>query len=269
VKLDTLVIKPELLAPIVTAARARTRALLVAEKIETQEHFSRACALGFDLFQGYWIDRPQVVKTKVVAPAHASVLQLFNLVRKSAEIEEIEELLKRDAMLGFNLLRLLNSAAFGLNKEVTSFRHAVLLIGMKRLFRWTALLLTASRGSGGAAVIGQTAVVRGRMMELMGAGSLTPEECDHAFVAGIFSLLDDMLSVTMGEALNLLTLPQPVTDAILHGTGVLGRMLALARAAEASDDAAFASIAIELGYDSHHINMAHLEALVWADSFTL
>jgi EAL and modified HD-GYP domain-containing signal transduction protein len=197
------------------------------------------------------------------------VLQLFNLVRKSAEIEEIEALLKRDAMLGFNLLRLINSAAFGLNKEVSSFRHAVLLIGMKRLFRWTALLLTASREGGAAAVVGNTAVVRGRMMELLGTGSLTPEECDSAFVAGIFSLLDDMLGVHIDDALKLLTLPEPVIEAILHGSGVLGRMLALARAAEASDEVAFASIAIELNYDSRHINMAHLEALVWADSIAL
>lgn len=269
VKVDTLNVKPEVLQPLVQAARMRTRARLVAEKIETAEQFARMCALGFELFQGYWIDRPEVVQTKVVAPAQASVLQLFNLVRKPAEIEEIEELLKRDAMLGFNLLRLINSAAFGLGKEVSSFRHAVMLIGMKRLFRWTALLLTASRENGLSAVVGTTAVVRGRMMELLGAGKLSQEDCDSAFVVGIFSLLDEMLGVPMEDALKLLTLPEPVTQALLRGDGTFGRMLELTRAAEVSDDAAFASIAQELGFTSHHINMAHLDALVWADSIAL
>ena len=43
----------------------------------------------------------------------------------------------------------------------------------------------------------------------------------------------------------------------------------LTKAAEDYDDASFASLAQALNYSSHHINMAHLDALVWADSITL
>ncbi len=269
VKLDMLAVPHDMLAPLAAAVKARTKATLIAEKIETAEQFTNAMALGAELFQGYFIDRPEVVRTKVVAPTHASVLQLFNLVRTEAEIDEIENLLKRDAMLGFNLMRLINSAGFGLTQEVTSFRHAVMLIGMKRLLRWTALLLTATRTDAATAIIGTTAVVRGRMMELLGAGTLGTEECETAFVVGLFSLLDDMLCVPMEVALKLLTLPPAVTEAIVEGKGIFGRMLALTKAAEGADDATFASIATELGYSSHHINMAHLDALVWADSIAL
>lgn len=269
VKLDMQTVPPEMHKPLVGAIKARTQATLVAEKIETAEQFASAAALGAQLFQGYFIDRPEVVKTKVVTPAHASVLQLFNLVRTQAEIEEIEALLKRDAMLGFNLMRLINSAGFGLTQEVTSFRHAVMLIGMKRLQRWAALLLTASRTDGAAAITGTNAVVRGRMMELLGNERLSVEECESAFVVGLFSLLDDMLAVPMADALQLLSLPAPITEAIQQGTGVLGRMLALTKAAESYDDASFASLAAELNYSSHQINMAHMDALVWADSIGL
>ena len=269
VKLDMQAVPADLRKPLATAIKARTHATLVAEKIETQAQFDDAMALGAELFQGYWIDRPEIIKTKVVAPAHASVLQLFNLVRTQADIDDIEALLKRDAMLGFNLMRLINSAGFGLAQEVTSFRHAVMLIGMKRLMRWTALLLTASRSSEAAAVVCTTAVVRGRMMELLGAGTLSTEECESAFVVGLFSLLDDMLAVPMADALQLLTLPAAITDAIQNGAGVLGRMLALTQAAESYDDARFASLAHELHYSSHHINMAHMDALVWADAIGL
>ena len=269
VKLDMQAVQPDMHKPLAAAIKARTGAKLVAEKIETAEQFAGATALGAQLFQGFWIDRPEVVKTKVVTPSRASVLQLFNLVRAQADIEEIETLLKRDAMLGFNLLRLINSAGFGLPQEVTSFRHAVMLIGMKRLQRWAALLLSATHGGESSAILGATAVVRGRMMELLGAGTLSAEECESAFVVGLFSLLDDLLGVSMDDALQLLTLPAPIADAIRDGTGVLGRMLALTKAAEAYDDASFASLATELGYSSHHINMAHMEALVWADSIDL
>jgi c-di-GMP-related signal transduction protein len=269
VKLDMTAIKPDLIKPIVAAVKARTKAQLVAEKIETAELFKLASEQDIALFQGYWIAHPKVVKVKVVAPSQASVLQLFSLVRKQAETDEIEALLKRDAMLGFNLMRLINSAGFGMTREVTSFRHAVMLIGMKRLFRWTALLLTVSRTNGAAAVVGTTAVVRGRMMELLGAGTLSQEDCDSAFVVGIFSLLDEMLCVPMAQALELLALPESLSEAILHGSGVLGRMLALTKAAEGGDDATFSQVAQELHYTNHHVNTAHLESLVWADSLSL
>jgi c-di-GMP-related signal transduction protein len=269
VKLDLLAIPPAQLKPIVAAARTRTRAKLIAQKIETPEQLATVEALGVALFQGYWFGHPTVVKTRVVAPAQACVLQLFNLVRNQAETAEIEALLKHDAVLGFNLLRLLNSAGFGLPHTVTSFRHAVMLMGLKRLFRWTALLLSASRAEGVAPVVGSTAIVRGRMMELLGAGTLSQDDCDSAFLVGVFSMLDEMLGMEMADALDLLSLPAAVQVALAQGCGVLGRMLALTKAAESSDDAAFAAATIALDYSSQHVNTAHLEALVWADSLAL
>ena len=269
VKLDMAAVPVDMHKPLAAAIKARTRAMLLAEKIENAAQFDSALALGAQRMKGFWIDRPEVVKTKVVAPNQANALQLFNLVRQQADVDTIEALLKRDAVLGFNLLRLIHSAGFGLTQEVSSLRHAVMLVGLKRLMRWTALLLTASRGDGPSAMIGNTAVVRGRMMELLGAGTLSPEECESAFVVGLFSMLDDMLGIPMEDALQLLDLSAPLSQAILRHEGTLGRMLALTKAAEDNNDALFASLAVELNFSSHHINMAHMDALVWADAVTL
>jgi EAL and modified HD-GYP domain-containing signal transduction protein len=268
VKMDVQAIKPEQLERIMGAARARTSARIVAEKIETQAQFDTMAALGATLFQGYWVGTPDVVKTRIVAPQVAHVAELFNLVRKQAETAQIEAVLKRDPMLGFKLLRVINSAGYGLGKPITSFSQAVILMGMKRLFRWTALLLTVARENHLPAVVGTTAVVRGRMMELLGADTLTPDQCDDAFVVGIFSLLDDMMGVPMEQALGLLDLPEAVTQAILQRQGVLGQMLTLTVACESNDDGAFSTAATALNYTNHHINMAHMESLIWADSLT-
>lgn len=267
VKMDMLAIKPEQLERIVGATKARTTARIVAEKIESQAQFDTMVTLGATLFQGYWVGTPDVVKTRIVAPQVAHVAELFNLVRKQADTAQIEAVLKRDPMLGFKLLRVINSAGYGLGKPITSFGQAVMLMGMKKLFRWTALLLTVARENHLPAVVGTTAVVRGRMMELLGAGTLTPEQCDDAFVVGIFSLLDDMMGVPMVQALGLLDLPETVTQAILQKQGVLGQMLDLTIACESNDDTTFSTAATALNYTSHHINMAHMESLVWADSF--
>ena len=266
IKLDLSVMDPMQIPQLVQLAKARTQAKLIAEKVETEAQYEQLAGYGVNLFQGYWFAKPDLIKTRLITPAQANVIHLINLVRSQASTDEIEDVLKKDAMLGFNLMRLINSSGFGLSREITSFRQAVMLLGLKKLFRWAALLLTASRAGGAPPVVGSTAVVRGRLMELLAAESMSPEECDSAFVVGVFSLLDTMLGVPMDKALELLSLPQPVVDALLHGTGTYANLLALARACESGDDPAFSQAAAALGLSDRKINLAHLSALAWADN---
>ncbi len=249
---------------LVKFARAHTQAQIIAEKVETAEQFEHLRALDVRYFQGYWFARPDLVRAQTIRPSQATILQLINLVRQQASTAEIEELLKKDPTLSFNLLRFINSSGFGLSCEITSFRHAVMILGLKKLFRWAALLMTTSRTGGSPPAVGQTAVVRGRLMELLAAELLPPEESDNAFVVGVFSLLDIMLGVPLAKALESVALPQPVIDALLHGTGVFAPFLELTKACESGDDAAFARSANALQLTNHQVNWAHLQALSWA-----
>lgn len=268
IKLDLSVLAPDQLAVLIRYAARNSQAELIAEKVETAQQYDMVSSQGVQLFQGYWLARPSLVETKLLSPAQASIVHLFNLVRKQASTDDIEEVLKKDAGLAFNLMRLINSAGFGLNREITSFRQAVMLLGLKKLFRWAALLLTTARTGAAPSSVGQTAVVRGRLMELLALESMPPEEADQAFVVGIFSLLDVMLSIPMESALKLLTVPDAVAAALLRREGVLGDLLTLAEACESSDDAVFHKAAGTLHLSSQQINMAHLQALAWADQMT-
>ncbi|MBV8248992.1 MAG: EAL domain-containing protein [Comamonas sp.] len=266
VKLDMQAFALEHAEKLVKLAQSHTRAQVVAEKVETAEQFERMHALGVKLFQGFWFAQPQQVQARTIRPTQATIIQLINLVRQQASTEEIEELLKKDPTLSFNLLRFINSSGFGLSCEITSFRHAVMILGLKKLFRWAALLLTTSRVGGMPPAVGQTAVVRGRLMELLSAELLPPEESDHAFVVGVFSLLDVMLNQPMAKALESVALPQSIVDALVHNQGVFAPFLELTRACESGDDAAFARAANALQLSNHQVNWAHLQALSWADS---
>jgi EAL and modified HD-GYP domain-containing signal transduction protein len=268
IKFDLTVLKPEALASFVKLARAKSSALLIAEKVETAEQYAQVAELGVTLFQGYWFAQPVMIHGQTVRPGQAHILQLINLVRKQASTTEIEELFKRDPTLSFNLLRFINSAGFGMRTEVTSFKHAVMLLGLKRLFKWAALLMTTSHTGDTPPAVGATAVVRGRLMELLATEALPPEECDNAFVVGVFSLLDTMLGMSMDAALSTLSLPQAVTDALLHKSGALAPFLTLTIACETGDDKAFAESANALNLSSNQINLAHLEALSWAETLT-
>ena len=265
IKLDLSAIDMMQIPQLLQAAKARTSARLIAGQTESAAQYEQLAGYGVDLFQGFWFAKPDLIRTRVLAPPQTNVIQLINLVRTQASTDAIEEVLKKDAMLGFNLMRLINSSGFGLSREITSFRQAVMLLGLKKLFRWAALLLTATREGGAPPVVGSTAVVRGRMMELLAAESMSPEECDSAFVVGVFSLLDVMLGVPLDRALELLSLPAPVADALARSSGPYANLLTLARACDTGDDQSYSVAAQALGLSDRKINLAHLDALAWAD----
>jgi len=266
IKIDLLLLKPELVEPVIKLARRKSAAQLIVEKVETNEQHRQVAELGVGLFQGFWFAKPVVVTGQTIRPSQAVIIQLINLVRKQASTAEIEEVLKHDASLSFNLLRFINSSGFGLSSEITSFRHAVMILGLKKLFRWAALLLTTSRVGGLPPAVGMTAIVRGRLMELLAAELLPPEECDNAFVTGVFSLLDTMLGMPMDKALQAISLPEPVVSALLHQRGPLAPFLELCIACETADDAAFARAADALTLNNRQVNWAHLQALAWAET---
>lgn len=265
VKLDPTQVKPELLEPLVKHAQRNGNVKLIADKVETAEQHALLKGFGIKLFQGYWFSRPVQVTAKLVSPSQATIVELINLVRKNAESAEIEALLKKDPTLSFNLLRFINSSGFGLNVEITSFRHAVMILGMKKLFRWAAMLLTAARKDGTPSALGNMAVLRGRLMENLVADFLSKEDADNAFVVGVFSLLDAMLGMPLAQALDSLSLPEPVTDALLHDKGIFAPFLRMAKVCETNSEDEVNAAAAALAMTSHQVNMAHLEALVWTE----
>lgn len=266
IKVDLSRLTPAAISSIIQLTQKNPGAQLIAEKVETAAQYEMAADLGFKLFQGYWFAKPVLVTGQVIRPAQAAIIQLINLVRKQASTLEIEEVFKRDPTLSFQLLRFINSSGFGLSCEITSFRHAVMMLGLKKLFRWAALLMTSSRAGGVPTAVGNMAIVRGRLMELLAAERLSPEECDNAFVVGVFSLLDTMLGMPLNKALESISLPETVVNALLHGTGVLAPFLALAKACESADDQAFATTSESLLLTNQQVNWAHLQALAWAET---
>ena len=265
IKIDLSVLAPGQLTVLVNYATRHTQAELIAEKVESAQQHELAQRLGIALFQGFWFARPTVMQTRLLTPAQQSIIQLLTLVRQQASTDAIEEVLKKDAALAFNLLRLINSASFGAHREITSFRQAVMMLGLNKLFRWAAMLLTASRDGGPPPAVGQTAVIRGRLMELLAKQSLTETDPDLAFICGLFSMLDRMLGMPLPAALALLPVSEAVSAAVLRHEGILGELLMLTHTFESHDDEQFDRSAQSLHLAHQQINHAHLQAMSWTD----
>jgi EAL and modified HD-GYP domain-containing signal transduction protein len=265
IKVNTQVVPPGTLQA-VTDRIAKTSAKSIAERIETAEQFRQCHQLGFFGFQGFFFAKPVTVSAKLINPAYANVLELINLVRREAEVDEIELVLKRDAALSFKLLRYINSSGFGLMCEITSFRHAVMILGYRKLLRWLTLLFATVNQNGSASALARTAVTRGRMMELLSERHLSRDDTDNAFIVGIFSLLDSMLGVRTEDALASITLPDSVNEALLHRQGLFGPFLQLVEASESLDFATMETLAASLQFGPKEVDEAHIEALAWTES---
>ncbi len=227
--------------------------------------FRNAIIGGYDGASG-WFFLHGVKTDGKLAPSHAQIVRLLNLVRKNAEVKEIENVLKQDVALSYKLLRYINSAGFGLMCEIQSFRHAVSILGYDKLHKWLSVLLISASRDPSAPALMQTAIARGRFMEQIGAAFFEKAELDNLFITGAFSMLHLLLGASLQSALDEMHLPAPICDALLGGDGVYAPFLKLARALESFDDKNLASLANDLHITPERINRAHLEALSFADS---
>ena len=269
ISFDLAVLRPDALGNFVRLARAQSSADLIAMNVQSRKQFDTIRDMGVGLFQGDWFALPEALPDTRLQPTQSVILQLMDLVRQDVSVGTIETLLKRDPALSFNLLRFINSAGFGAHREVTSFSHAVQMLGLKRLFKWAALLMTTANATDAPPAVGATAVVRGRLMELLAQLAIPTEDTDNAFVVGIFSLLDTMLGIPMEQALQGISLPVAVCDVLLQRRGSLLPLLELTLACERADGAQLLRNAQLLGLGLRQISAAHLQAMAWAETLAI
>lgn len=241
----------------------------VAGGVASRDAFDHGKELGAQLFEGEWYLRVDGNPNKPVTPAQSTILELVNMIQTEAPVAKIEQALKRDATVSFRLLRYINSAGFGLQCEITSFRHALSILGYQNLGRWLALLLaTAGTGTTAPALM-REAAARGRLAELIGHDLVDAQERDTLFIVGVFSLLPAILQLPMPQLLDQLNLSDSVTDALLTRQGLYGPILRLAEAVEGDETALVARLASDLQVEAAQLNRHHMAALSWAEQLSV
>jgi len=192
------------------------------------------------------------------------IVELINRVDKQEPIEKLEGTLKRDPSLAFKLMRYINSPAFGLSVEISSFRHAIMMLGYQRLKRWLALLLATASKDTNLKPVMFAAVRRGLLMEELVRNSGDEEMRNEMFICGVFSLLDRMFKQPFAELLRTIPVPQRVYQALVEGSGPYQPYFDLVKAVEAESLFDFRSAADNLMMSVSEINRAELRALTAA-----
>jgi EAL and modified HD-GYP domain-containing signal transduction protein len=257
VKLDALALDGAALAEQAELLRPYGVALL-AEKVETHDVLDDCRALGFTLFQGYFLSRPRVLSAE--GPSTEAVLRmrlLAELHAPDADFERLGSVIAADVTLSYRMLRYVNSAFVGLSRPVASVRQALVELGVRRVRSWATLLLLTD-AAGGRRELAETALQRGAMCEALAAE--TRGDPEAAFTTGLLSVVDALLGCSISEAVADLPLSADVEGALLRRDGPLGDLLTRVVAYERGEFAA----ATRAPLDAELLTRAYVEAIAWA-----
>ncbi len=241
------------------------KAVLVAEKVETQEQFRAAKDEGFALVQGYYFCRPVVVGSRQVPANRLSQLEILRLLKdESLNLHKLTQLVKRDASLTYRLLRLINSPVCAMPQEVHSVQAALLAVGEETFRRMATVAITSEMNVGQPAELLRMAFVRGRFCEL--ASSASGLDGTEQYLLGLLSLLPAMLRTPMKDLAPTMPLREEIRRALM-GENIYPRsLLHWLEHYELGDWAGCCEIATARALDEDGLMSSYQEAVAWTEA---
>ncbi|MGH8547863.1 MAG: EAL and HDOD domain-containing protein [Methylococcales bacterium] len=197
---------------------------LFARNIGSPAQYEQLQTLGFDLFQGKYFEQPKSVKHSFIAANKSAVLELLARFNDpELTIQEVETLITKDVTLSYKLLRLINTAYFGIPKRIESIRRAVVFFGLERIKNWASVIVFNAIEYQPNELM-TTALVRARTCEIL-AEKLGRQRIESYFVSGLFSTLDAIIDLPMPVIVEQLRLSEEICAALLDGSGPIGELL--------------------------------------------
>jgi len=225
IKLDVLALTDSELVDAVGRLSAYGVTLL-AEKIETNEMLRHCLDLGFEMFQGNFLSKPEPITGRKLAANKIVVLELLTKLQEpSSNFKDLELLISQDPALGLKTLRLVNSAYYGPRHQIESLSHAIAYLGMDAL-RSLASLLVVSGLSDKPDALRDFALERAKFCELLGR-KVKEAEASVFYSVGLLSTMDAYFDQPLEEILGNMSLRPDVKAALLDREGELGAVLAL------------------------------------------
>jgi c-di-GMP phosphodiesterase len=266
VKLDVLHRKSGELAALLRRLRPFNVQIL-AERVETMEMHQECMKLGFDLFQGYFYRRPELVTRKEIEVGQPAMLRLLNMLRDHETPDGvIESGFRSDPTLTYKLLRIVNSASVG-GRGIDSIGYAIRIVGRQMLYRWLALLMVSSMVTGNdvSDQLVYAALLRARLCELIAESSPQVRHPQGLFMTGLFSMLDVLLRMPMRDVLARVSVSDEIRQAVMEGRGPYAEPLLLADAYQRGEWDQVDTLASALGVLPMQMAWLYTKSLKWVN----
>jgi len=263
IKIDFYKFEKEDIAKIANTFKNKNVKLL-AEKLETQEDFKLAKNLGFDLFQGYFFKKPEILLTQNLAPLKISYLQLLiKLNEDELDLVELSNIISRDLGLTYRLLKMVNTLSFSLRREVDSVKDALILLGDIKTRKWISVIVLTELSNDRPEELVRTSLVRAKFAELLSSKAKMENKSDVLFLSGLFSMIDVILNKPLEDILKELNISKEVKDSLLDEDDKLYKFLNLIISYEKGNWEKVSEIGDAFNLNTEDISDCYMNSLAW------
>jgi c-di-GMP-related signal transduction protein len=268
IKFDFRLTSAEIIQDYLRKIKRQDNLILLAEKIETHEEFQQALDMGFNLFQGFFFCKPELISGKEIPGNQLALLQIMAAVnRPEFDIGEIETLIAPDVSLAYKLLRYINSAFFAKAQKISSIQQALVYMGETEIRRFVSLIAMSNLAQDKPGELIRAACVRGKFCELLGGVIQQQVAPSELFTLGMFSLIDAILDQPMQIVMKELPLANDIKTALIDRKGRLIGYLLLVETYEKGQWEQMTKVAQVMKIQEEKLPELYLEACKWSNSF--
>lgn len=242
---------------------------LLAEKVETRNQFDVAKHSGYVLFQGYFFEQPQVIKSTDIPANTMQYFHIISLLRDNEpNINVIAENIERDISLSYKLLQLINQSTMRSKLKIRTIKQAVLMLGISELRKWIYLLAMRENSAYGESnLFGELmrrSLFRAKVCEEVAKLNAKKNYSEY-FLMGLFSLIDSLLRRPMNMILQQLPFSEEIAETISGGNTAMSPYLDFSIALSKLEWDKVEKLGAQLGLSEEQVIKIQLKAEDWVE----
>ena len=243
---------------------------LVAERVETKFQLQSLAEVGFNYYQGFFYHEPEIIEGQTLAPIKTQMLSLLSETFNSPlDFDKIAEIISHDVNLTVGLLKMVNNVSTGTRVEITSLKQAAAYLGEDKLKQFVSILALSKLTSEHTDEVSKQALITGKMMTAIAAHGEFSSVKDFAFITGLLSSIEVLLSMPMAEIVKTMPLADTIVEALVHHEGLLGELLKLTTAYITGTDDAVLDKFKNYGLDTKLIKEEFIDASKWCSALDI
>lgn len=203
----------------------------LAERVETPEQFEAYKAMGFSLFQGYFLAKPELVSGKKVPAAALKLAQLIEtLFQSEPDINKLSALLNDEPTLVLGMLRIANSPLYRKTRDVSSIKELLMRLGIALTRKWVLMFAVLNQSNPATASFVLTRAYF--LLRLAKIWQLNDTKQPLFFLTGLLSGVDMLFGVLPADFVADLNISEEIKQALCLDKGEAAKAVNLVKQIE-------------------------------------
>ncbi|MCL2616627.1 MAG: HDOD domain-containing protein [Defluviitaleaceae bacterium] len=240
--------------------------IFIASNVNDKPTFERIRFSGFSGFEGKFYRLAATKGGNTIAPVKVNRIQLINLVKEmNFSTEEVVKIVSRDPSLSISLIKLVNSPHHGLSQKIKSIPQAVALLGQTEVRKWVITAMTGLLADDKPSEITRVSLMRAKFAENLAPLFQMEKQAQELFLMGLFSILDAVLEMSMYAALKIVSVSDPIQEALIYIDGEYAPVYRFILSYETADWTETKRLITINNIEVEDVYKAYLDAVQWYD----